>query len=335
MKKKIIAIIVVLALVCLAIIKIFKDNNDPNKTLEEVKENLSSYYMEADMTLYNGEDKREFTVKVSYEKDEEDNLFKVSLFDKGINQEQIIIKNEDGVFVLTPSLNQVYQFNGTWPLNSPKPYIYQSMLDLKEGEYELKEVDDGYLITSKPNFDNKIQWTTQEVKFDKEYKPQFLNIYDSKNNLSLNLVVHNIEINKDFDDDYFDVDMNIEESRTNSIYTNAVTEEELPFLPVNSEVESVLKESSTYEINGSTYYILTYEGSKPFTMVQRLLEDSEVVMKNNVDGQVVDLINGWGIYHDGILTYCYNSVEYNIYSDVLTMNEMIELANGVEVSYAK
>ena len=335
MKKKIIAIIVVLALVCLAIIKIFKDNNDPNKTLEEVKENLSSYYMEADMTLYNGEDKREFTVKVSYEKDEEDNLFKVSLFDKGINQEQIIIKNEDGVFVLTPSLNQVYQFNGTWPLNSPKPYIYQSMLDLKEGEYELKEVDDGYLITSKPNFDNKIQWTTQEVKFDKEYKPQFLNIYDSKNNLSLNLVVHNIEINKDFDDDYFDVDMNIEESRTNSLYTNAVTEEELPFLPVNSEVESVLKESSTYEINGSTYYILTYEGSKPFTMVQRLLEDSEVVMKNNVEGQVVDLINGWGIYHDGILTYCYNSVEYNIYSDVLTMNEMIELANGVEVSYAK
>ena len=50
---------------------------------------------------------------------------------------------------------------------------------------------------------------------------------------------------------------------------------------------------------------------------------------------VVDLINGWGIYHDGILTYCYNSVEYNIYSDVLTLDEMIELANGVEVSYTK
>lgn len=335
MKKKIIAIVVVLALICLAVIKIFKDSNNPNKTLQEVKENLTSYYMESNMTLYNGEDKREFTVKVSYEKDEENDLFKVSLFDKGINQEQIIIKNEEGVYVLTPSLNQVYEFNGTWPLNSPKPYIYQSMLDLNEGEYELKEVENGYLVTSKPNFDNKIQWATQEIKFDKEYIPEFLNIYDSNNNLSLNLVINKLEINKDFSDDYFDVDMNIEESRTNSTYTNAVTEEELPFLPVNTEVESTLKESSTYEINGSTYYILTYEGSKSFTMVQRLLEDKEEVVMNDIDGQLVDLINGWGIYHDGILTYCYNSVEYNIYSDVLTLNEMIELANGVEVSYTK
>ena len=257
------------------------------------------------------------------------------MFDKGINQEQIIIKNENGVYVMTPSLNQVYEFKGDWPLNSPKPYIYQSMLDLKENEYELKKMDDGYIITSKPNFDNKIQWMTQEVKFDKEYKPEYLNIYDSKNNLSLNIVVSKLEINKDFPDDYFNVDLNIQESRTNSSYTNAVTEEELPFLPVNSEVESNLKESSTYEINGSTYYILTYEGSKSFTMVQRLLEDNEQVVSNNIDGKLVDLINGWGIYHDGILTYCYNSVEYNIYSEVLTLDEMIELANGVEVSYTK
>ena len=36
-------------------------------------------------------------------------------------------------------------------------------------------------------------------------------------------------------------------------------------------------------------------------------------------------MNGFGIYHNGVLTYCYNSVEYNIYSDVLTLDEMIEL----------
>ena len=335
MKKKIIAIILVLVLICAAVIKIFMDKGDPNKTLEEVKENLNSYYMEANMTLYNGEDKREFSVEVSYVKDDNDDLFKVNLFDKGINQEQIIIKNKDGVYVLTPSLNQVYEFNGTWPLNSPKPYIYQSMLDLVEGEYELKEVDGGYLITSKPNFDNKIQWSTQEVMFDKEYRPNYLNIYNSNNDLALNLELSKIEINRSFEDDYFNVDVNIKDSRTNSIYTNAVSEEELPFLPVNTEVSSSLKESSTYEINGETYYILTYEGAKPFTLVQRLLSDSEQVLTNNIDGKLVDLINGWGIYHDGILTYCYNSVEYNIYSDVLTLDEMIELANGVEVSYTK
>lgn len=335
MKKKIIAVVLVLVLLCLALLKIFLDPKDPNKTLKEVKDNLTSYYMEASMTLYNGEDHREFLVSVSYDKKEENDLFKVSLFDKGINQEQIIIKNNDGVFVLTPSLNQVYEFNGTWPMNSPKPYIYQSMLDLVEGQYELKEVDDGYLITSKPNFDNKIQWSTQEVMFNKEYKPMYLNIYDNQNTLALNLVINKLEVNKTFENNYFDVNSNIETSRTNSSYTNAVLEEELPFLPVNTEVECTLKESSTYVINNETYYILTYEGNKPFTMVQRLLDDSQEVMTNRVDGKLVDLMNGFGIYHDGILTYCYNSVEYNIYSEVLTLDEMIELANGVEVSYTK
>ena len=293
MKKKIVAVVIALTLLCLAVIKIFKDNNNPSKTLQEVKENLSSYYMESDMTIYNGEDRREFVVKVSYEKDEEVDLFKVDLFDKGINQEQIIIKNKDGVYVLTPSLNQVYEFKGSWPMNSPKPYIYQSMLDFENLEHELKEVDGGYLISSKPNFDNKIQWATQEIKFDKEYKPEYLNIYDTKNNLALNLNIRKLEINKDFEDDYFNVESSMIQARENSTYTNAVVEEELPFLPVNTEVESSLKESSTYEING------------------------------------------FGIYHDGVLTYCYNSVEYNIYSEVLTLDEMIELANGVEVSYAK
>ena len=82
-------------------------------------------------------------------------------------------------------------------------------------------------------------------------------------------------------------------------------------------------------------YILTYEGTKPFTLVQRLLSDSESVSTTKVEGTLVDLMNGFGIYHNGVLTYCYNSVEYNIYSDVLTLDEMIELANGVEVSYTK
>jgi hypothetical protein len=137
------------------------------------------------------------------------------------------------------------------------------------------------------------------------------------------------------DDDYFKVDESLVESRTNSTYTYGVVEEELPFLPTNSVIESTLKESSTYVINNETYYILTYEGTKPFTLVQRLLSDSESVNTTKVEGTLVDLMNGFGIYHNGVLTYCYNSVEYNIYSDVLTLDEMIELANGVEVSYTK
>lgn len=41
------------------------------------------------------------------------------MIDKDINQEQILLRNKDGVYVLTPVLNQVYTFKGDYPLNSP------------------------------------------------------------------------------------------------------------------------------------------------------------------------------------------------------------------------
>ena len=35
-----------------------------------------------------------------------------------------MLRNKEGVYVLTPKLNQVYQFKGDYPLNSPKPYFH-------------------------------------------------------------------------------------------------------------------------------------------------------------------------------------------------------------------
>ena len=98
------------------------DNIEHN--VQETLDNLDSYYMEASMEFYKGEDTRKYVVKVSY-KDDENDLFRVSMYDKTSEQEQIILKNNDGVYVLTPALNQAYKFKGDWPLNGHKPYLYQ------------------------------------------------------------------------------------------------------------------------------------------------------------------------------------------------------------------
>ena len=66
------------------------------------------------MEFINGEDIRQFYVEVAYEKNEDVDLFRVSLLDKGLNQEQILLRNADGVYVLTPALNQVYEFKGLY-----------------------------------------------------------------------------------------------------------------------------------------------------------------------------------------------------------------------------
>ena len=77
--KKIIISVVILLLIGLGVWKIFFSEETINDKLENVTENLNSYSLEANMELINGEEKRNFTVKVSYLKDGENDLFRVSL----------------------------------------------------------------------------------------------------------------------------------------------------------------------------------------------------------------------------------------------------------------
>ena len=93
MIKKIVSVLLVLALVGLAVFKIFFDSSSFRGELKKVKDELSSYYMEANMELINGEDIRQFFVEVGYRREDNKDLFRVSLLDKGLNQEQILIRN--------------------------------------------------------------------------------------------------------------------------------------------------------------------------------------------------------------------------------------------------
>ena len=90
--KRIIIIVIVMGLVAFGVIKLIENKtSNVEKSALETLESLESYYMEASMDFYKGEDSRTYIVKVSYKNNEDGDLFKVSMFDKAINQEQIIL----------------------------------------------------------------------------------------------------------------------------------------------------------------------------------------------------------------------------------------------------
>ena len=86
MFKKIGIGILVLALVAVASYKLFFDKSSSKDMLKSMKKDFSAYHMEATMDIVNGEDERNFVVKVSYLKENNEDLFRISLFDKNINQ---------------------------------------------------------------------------------------------------------------------------------------------------------------------------------------------------------------------------------------------------------
>lgn len=68
------------------------------KDLSKKIEDSKGYYLEAQMEIINNEDIYKYDVKVSYQKGD---LFRVSLKNKANSHEQILLRNEDGVYVHT------------------------------------------------------------------------------------------------------------------------------------------------------------------------------------------------------------------------------------------
>ena len=71
---------------------------DVIKDVTKSVEKSGGYYVEGEMQIINNEDTYTYDVEVSYQK--EDN-YRVSLTNTANNHEQIILKNDEGVYVMT------------------------------------------------------------------------------------------------------------------------------------------------------------------------------------------------------------------------------------------
>ncbi len=331
MVKKIIAGVLIVAIVALAAWKLFFDKSDVGDKLDQINQNLVAYHMEATMDLLNDEETRSYFVTTDYNKKNEQDYFRISLLDKNINQEQILLRNQNGVYVLTPMLNQVYQFKGNYPLNSPKPYLYHSLLEVFNGDHEVQNLDDGYLISSTPSYENAPEWVKQDIKLSSDLKPVWVNIYNANNEIVVKVTFSKVDLEPTYTDTYFDVSENMKQSRENISSTSTVNEEDLPLIPSNGEVYGTLKEQTQATVNGKTVFILTYDGDKPFTVVQSILQDSEEISLKEVSGNIIEFAYGVGYVNGYNLTYLYNGVSIDIYSETLSVNEMISIANSMDI----
>ncbi len=331
MVKKIIAGVLIAAIVALAAWKLFFDKSDVGDKLDQINQNLVAYHMEATMDLLNDEETRSYFVTTDYNKKNEQDYFRISLLDKNINQEQILLRNQNGVYVLTPMLNQVYQFKGNYPLNSPKPYLYHSLLEVFNGDHEVQNLEDGYLISSTPSYENAPEWVKQDIKLSSDLKPVWVNIYNANNEIVVKVTFSKVDLEPTYTDTYFDVSENMKQSRENISSTSTINEEDLPLIPSNGEVYGTLKEQTQATVNGKTVFILTYDGDKPFTVVQSILQDSEEISLKEVSGNIIEFAYGVGYVNGYNLTYLYNGVSIDIYSETLSVNEMISIANSMDI----
>ena len=201
MNKKYIAIIAAVVLLVGGFCFFKFKSSSLDKLMKEANE-YKSYQLVCNMEMLENDELKSYQVTSTYAKIDDKDYYKVELYDKSLNQAQVIVRNDDGVFVLTPSLNQAFQFKSEWPNNSPKPYIYQSLLSfLKDNKPE--KVKDGYLANGNMTYENDERVKTQEVKFDKDLKPVYVTVYDGDGTEVINLTATSFKSNVDIKKDAF------------------------------------------------------------------------------------------------------------------------------------
>jgi outer membrane lipoprotein-sorting protein len=200
MKKKFLCIALVMTLLLTGCGTLNEDKIKENFIKDS--ENLKSYYIEGEMSLTNNDDTYKYDVEVSYKKDEN---YKVVLTNKANDYKQIILKNSDGVYVISPSINKSFKFQSTWPNNNSQVYLLGSLVnDLKnDKEAIFEQQDNNFIFTTKVNYPNNPTYQKQQIILDKNSTLKQVKVLDEKNVSYIEFTVSNIDKKPTFDDEYF------------------------------------------------------------------------------------------------------------------------------------
>ena len=100
-----------------------------------------------------GQQPLEYKVEVSYQKPR---YYRIKLTNEEKDITQIVLRNDDGVFVLTPKLNKVFRFQSDWPQNQGQVYLYQTLVQsiLIDNSRQFVIDDDAYVFDVMANYNN-------------------------------------------------------------------------------------------------------------------------------------------------------------------------------------
>ncbi len=299
------------------------------RDLEKKVKDADSYYVEGSLELVNNDNVYHYDVSVAYQKD---NKYRVSLTNVSNNHTQIILKNDDGVYVVTPSLNKSFKFQSDWPYNNSQIYLLESLInDIKDDDNRMfKERKDGYTFMTEVNYPNNRNLVKQKITLSKKLKLKKVEIYNSDSVICMTMDYHSIDFSPDFKKNYFHLDtvmktyltedtMSTSDSILNSIY------------PLMLPSGTKLTNEEKIDKGDGERIIMTFEGEKPFLLVEETanVEDEFTVVPTY--GEPYFLMDTLGVMTNNSLNWTSNGIEYYLVSDVMNQEEMLDVAQSIGV----
>jgi outer membrane lipoprotein-sorting protein len=325
-----------------------KDAGEVAEDLQKVMDELVSYQGKGTMTLHTTKQPQAYSVEIWYQAP---HYYRVALTNAGKDVTQIVLKNDDGVFVLTPHLNKSFRFQSTWPEQHGQAYMYQTLADsiIQDKNRQFTTEDDAYVFDVVSNLQNR-SIKRQRIWLDKDnYAPIRMQAMDENARVLLEMEFDSFQFNTRFDDDSFDMERNM-------------TGYELQFSPALAELGgrpaddaggrddfgilyptylpegATLKDVSEIRSGDDRGVLLRYDGTHPFTLTEIRPKDRAV---SAASGTVVDLDLGFavGVLLEGdgwkTLSWVHDGIEFRLAAAGLPYEEMVKIAQSMEEQVGK
>ena len=314
-------------------------------------DSYDNYLMEGTLKIYRNEDLYTYKLESSYMKED---YYRVSLTNKTNNHEQIIIRNKNGVYVVTPSLNKSFKFQSEWPYNNSQIYLLQPILSDLENDSKLsfEEKNKTYIFSSKVNYINNKNLIKQKVYLSKDLILKKVEVIDDNNNTIMLLKVNKFKTNNNFDNNYFkvvdnysnnnkqidnntnkeeksnikkeDIENNKEENKTKKTSVN----DEILY-PMYVPVNTYLNTQDVMKLDNGSRTILTFSGNSPFTLMQSPISNDTINYLNADPVMVLDKVGAVG---KNEVSWVDDNKEYYVTSEVLSSNELVKIAESMSVA---
>ena len=231
-----------------------KSEEDLIAKFEKNVSNSKSYTLKGNMEILSNEETFTYSIEANYLQDD---FYKVTLVNQTNNHEQIILKNNDGVYVVTRALNKSFKFQSEWPSNSSQSYILSSLVkDIKSDDNQVwEEQDKNYVIKTAVNYPNNSSLTYQKIYFDKDMNLEKVEVYDKEDIVNIKVVFSSIDLKSGLKEEDFLledlIDMNAEtkEDSTNNENKNNNQEDNTSN---NNETNNTTEENTTNETSNNT-----------------------------------------------------------------------------------
>lgn len=227
-----------------------KSGEDVVKSVSDKVSESSSYNLKGNMEIYTNEETFTYSIEVDFLKD---NFYKVKMVNQTNNHEQIILRNSDAVYVITPSLNKSFKFQSEWPENSSQAYILASILsDINnDSSKTIEEVDGSYVVKSVVNYPNNPDLAYQKTTMDKDGNLKKNEIYNDKDELKMKVTFTSIDYKASLKEEDFVLEQYItedtEENTDTKEQTNTDTKENTPN---NQENNNTTEDKSETDCEG-------------------------------------------------------------------------------------